>query len=57
MVGMPGFWLDVDDIFDQIFGQVLEQKCSVQHYWDGDAQETVLLGRKYTVSQLYSSLY
>ena len=51
MVGMPGFWPDFDQIFDQIFGQVFDQifgqvfdqgfwipNYSVQVYWGGEIQ-------------------
>ena len=45
-------------IFDQIFGQVFDQgflapKYSVQYYWDGQIQCTVLPGqRKHTIYYL-----
>ena len=78
MVGMPGFWPDFDQIFDQIFGQVFDQifgqgfdqvfgqgfdqvlgegknhQYSVQYYWDGKIQCTVLLGRKNLLHRLIS---
>ena len=35
-----------DQVFDQVFGQGFDQKYSVQFYWDGEIQCTVLLGQK-----------
>ena len=49
-------------VFDQVFGQGFDQvlgegknhKYSVQYYWDGKIQCTVLLGRKNLLHRIFS---
>ena len=50
MVGKPGFWLDVDQILDQIFGLVFDQGLE-QGFWyqKYTVHCTVLQGRRNTV--------
>ena len=53
------FRLNPGQIFDQFFGQVFDQgflppkKYTVQYYWDGEIQCTVLPGLNITVLQYY----
>ena len=43
-----------DQIFGQVFGQVFGPEYSVQYYWGGEIQCTVLLGRKNLLHRLIS---
>ena len=43
-----------DQGFDQVLGQVFDHKYSVQYYWGGKIQCTVLLGRKNLLHRLIS---